>query len=218
MRDGLTYTPAMSETVRPRGRAVQERSIDTQARILESAVTALVDHGYSGASTLRIQQIAGVSRGRLLHHFPSRDDLLVAAVAHLTEARIASLADDLVWPDGAGERIDLVVGRMWESFREPYFWASTELWIAARANPRLREALQPHERRLGASITGHLATLFGPALASNSHYVMARDLLITSMRGVALTYAFRPRDELRDPHLAQWRAIARDLLLDRVQD
>jgi hypothetical protein len=38
------------------------------------------------------------------------------------------------------------------------------------------------------------------------------------MRGVALTYAFRPQDELRDPHLAQWKTIARDLLLDRVQD
>ena len=71
----------------PRGRR-EERTATSRARILEAAVACLVESGYAGATTLRIQARAGVSRGRLLHHFPSRDQLLVAASHHLATERL----------------------------------------------------------------------------------------------------------------------------------
>jgi len=55
-------------------------------------VACLVESGYSGATTLQIQARAGVSRGRLLHHFPSRDELLVAASRHLATERLRATA------------------------------------------------------------------------------------------------------------------------------
>jgi AcrR family transcriptional regulator len=197
-------------------RATQERSRDTQARIMDAAIIALVSAGYSGATTLRIQEIAGVSRGRLLHHYPSRDDLLVAAVSHLTEARMLALAEDEEWPDSLPDRIDVAVDRMWETFHQDYFWASTELWLAARANERLRDALQPHERRLNTFIIQKVGTFFGESVAQSPRYPMVRDLLITSMRGVALSYSFRPRDSGVDPHVPQWKIIAHILLLNEA--
>jgi hypothetical protein len=39
-----------------------------------------------------------------------------------------------------------------------------------------------------------------------------RDLVLTSMRGVGLAYAFDPRDPRTDPHLSLWKALARTLL------
>ena len=36
-------------------RAVQTRTIDVQRRILDAAVEVMLEHGYSGASTVRIQ-------------------------------------------------------------------------------------------------------------------------------------------------------------------
>jgi AcrR family transcriptional regulator len=193
-------------------RATQERSRDTQARILDAAIKALVSDGYSGATTLRIQELAAVSRGRLLHHYPSRDDLLVAAVSHLTEARMLALAEDEKWPEQLDERIDVAVDRMWETFHQDYFWASTELWLAARSNARLREALELHERRLGSFIVQKVGSFFGENLVQSPSYPMVRDLLITSMRGVALSYSFRPRDSRGDPHVPQWKTMARTLL------
>jgi len=196
-----------------RRRATQERSRDTRQRILEAAVTALVEAGYAGATTLRIQEIAGVSRGRLLHHYPSRDDLLVAALAHLTEVRTSGLAEGRVWPADPGERIDAIVDTVWETFGQPYFWASAELWLAARWNPRLAEVLLPQERRVGAFIASKLIEFFGEELAAREDYQLACDLLITSMRGVAMTYAFRSQDARLDPHLAEWKRLTRSLLL-----
>lgn len=205
-----------------------QRSEDSRARILDAAVACLVDDGYSGATTLTIQGEADVSRGRLLHHFPSRDRLLVAAAQHLavkrvadTETRITRLLDGEssgagtslgAVPVGPFERADRVVELLWQSFSEPHFWASVELWTAARSNAGIAEALRPEERRLGAAIRGSMARMFGEDLASRPRFKQVRDLLLTSMRGAALTYTFDPRDPASDPMLPQWKDLVRALL------
>jgi AcrR family transcriptional regulator len=198
----------------PRGRR-EERTATSRARILDAAVACLVESGYAGATTLRIQARAGVSRGRLLHHFPSRDQLLVAASRHLaterlrrTGERIESLA---AGSDGTG-RLDEAVELLWETFSEPHFWASVELWTAARTNEELRSALLPEEREVGAAVRALMDRFFGPELAAHPRFPEVRDLLFTSMRGVGVAYAMEHRDPRTDPHLALWKSVARTLL------
>jgi AcrR family transcriptional regulator len=168
---------------------------------------------------LTIQARAGVSRGRLLHHFPSRDGLLVAACQHLASNHLAEIEswvarsfDLTALP--AAERLDRATEALWSTFRQPYFWGAIELWTAARTEPGLRATLLPEERRLGTAIRRVIDVLYGPGITENPHYPMMRELLFTSMRGVALTYAFDQRDPDRDPHLPLWRAAARNLLTD----
>jgi AcrR family transcriptional regulator len=185
------------------------RSRVTQQRILDAAVEVLVELGYSGASTLRIQERAGVSRGRLLHQYPSRDSLLVAAVQRIAEDRVAATGDRPGWPALPAERCAAAVDAMWSTYHQGYFWAATELWLAARHNTALAEALAPREHALGAVIRAAIDALFGPELTSHPRYPALRELLNTSMRGVALSYAFDPRDPPADPHLATWKSLAR---------
>ncbi|HEY0814979.1 MAG TPA: TetR/AcrR family transcriptional regulator [Pseudonocardia sp.] len=198
----------------PRGRR-EERTATSRARILDAAVACLVESGYAGATTLRIQARAGVSRGRLLHHFPSRDELLVAASRHLTterlrstEERVRSLSRGLT----GAQRLDRWVELTWEAFSEPHFWAAVELWTAARTNEGLRRSLLHEERAVGAAIRAGADAFYGPQLVANPRYPQVRELLLTSMRGVGLTYAFDPRDPATDPHLPVWKDMARTLL------
>ena len=72
-------------------RPARERTADSRLLILDAAVACLVEDGYAGASTLAVQARAGVSRGRLLHHFPSRAELLVAAAEHLSTTLLAEV-------------------------------------------------------------------------------------------------------------------------------
>lgn len=111
-----------------------------------------------------------------------------------------------------GERIGQIVEYMWLSFHEPHFWAAAELWTAARTNDGIAEALLPGERRLGGVIRSGVDQMWGPEWAGHPRYPQLRELLLTSMRGVAMTYAFDRRDPRRDPHLSQWADIARVLL------
>ena len=70
----------------------EERSRVMRARLLEATVELLVERGFSGTSTTLVSERAGVSRGAQLHHFPTKNDLVVAAVEHLTQVRGAELA------------------------------------------------------------------------------------------------------------------------------
>ena len=55
----------------------------------------------------------------------------------LAGPRIAGALAKLIMPgDDPGARLDRIVDVMWTTYQEPYFWASTELWTAARTDPR----------------------------------------------------------------------------------
>jgi AcrR family transcriptional regulator len=204
----------LEQPVGPRSRSA--RTADSRLLILDAAVACLVEDGYAGASTLAVQARAGVSRGRLLHHFPSRAELLVAAADHLVttkleEVRLRAAALMADGPTGR-ERVDRAIDLMWATFQEPPFWAATELWTAARTDPALRVALRAEERRLRAAMTAVGDGIWGPEIAGSPIYAELTELLFTSMRGVALLYAFEHRPAETDPHLPLWKRLAARLL------
>src|SRR3954449_6604594 len=97
-------------------RTQAERSAATRSRILDATVVCLVEVGHARTTTLEVQRRAEVSRGALLHHFPSKAELLVAAVDHLAEMRareLKTLAAQL--PEGRA-RTDAVIGLLWQCF------------------------------------------------------------------------------------------------------
>src|SRR5262249_4698502 len=129
----------------------QERSRATQQRLLEATVECLFEHGWSGATTTAIAERAGVSRGAQLHHYPTRAALVLAAVQHLAERRAeeirsetAALPADLT----GEERIDRVIDLLASAFTGPLYVAALEVWVAARTDPELRDALVPLEARV----------------------------------------------------------------------
>jgi AcrR family transcriptional regulator len=198
-------------------RTQEERSDRTRTLILNAAVQCLVARGYERTTTVTVQQCAGVSRGRLLHHYPTRTSLLIAAAHHLASTRIQEMEEWIARsPAGrtsGAERVDRATALLWGTFAEPYFWAAMELWTAARTDHRLRAELAQTERRLGRAIRNAIDTMYGPTLAAHPEFPRIRELLFTSMRGVALTYALENRDRNRDPHLPVWQRLAREALL-----
>lgn len=189
---------------------VQQRAWETRERILEAAVRCLAEDGYAAATTSCIQERAQVSRGSLLHQFPARDDLLIAAVQHLCDQRMA----DLQAVPGGREGVDAAIDELWSTFHGPLFRAAVQLWAAAEHKPELAAALAPREHELGRRIKASLADLFGRRYAEHPAFGAVISLLVSSMRGVALTYAFEPRDHTRDPNLVLWRRLAHEMLAD----
>jgi AcrR family transcriptional regulator len=199
-------------------RSREERTADSRQLILDATLDCLLADGYARTTTLTIQARAGVSRGRLLHHFPSRDGLLVAACQHLANTHLAEMgcwvAGSLDGEGADAARLDRVVELVWSTFGQRYFWGAVELWTAARTDQRLRATLRPEERRLGAAIRHVMDALFGPVFVGHPRYPAVREMLLTSMRGVAMTYTFDHRDRRTDPHLPMWRDLAHQLLED----
>ncbi|MGW4872551.1 TetR/AcrR family transcriptional regulator [Streptomyces chartreusis] len=186
---------------------VQKRAWDTRERILAAAVACLAEDGYAATTTSRIQERAGVSRGSMLHQFPSRDDLLVAAVQHLAWQRV----NEIDVPKAAGT-VDDAIEQIWLTFHGPLFRAALQLWAAAQHNPQLADALRPQEHELGQHVRQLITGLFGPELVAHPGFSDLAPVLVASMRGVALTYTFEPRDHTSDPNLAVWKRLAHRIL------
>ena len=110
------------------------------------------------------------------------------------------------------ERVERAIDLMWATFQEPPFWAAMELWTAARTDPELKAALRSEERRLRAAIRAVADEIWGPDVAAAPLYAELCELLFTSMRGVAIVYAFEDRPAVTDPHLALWKRLATRML------
>jgi len=118
-------------------------------RLLEATVECLVEYGFAGTSTTVVSERAGVSRGAQLHHFPTKNDLVFAAVEHLSEARAADLDAAVARLPQGRQRTFAVLGMLADHFTSPVFTAALELWVAARTDEAMRAAVGPLEQRVG---------------------------------------------------------------------
>src|SRR5437868_14617299 len=106
-------TPARREDGAKAPRTQQQRRDETRRALLDAAVESLIEVGFARTTTLEVQRRAEVSRGALLHHFPSKAELLVAAVDHLAEMRareLKQLAAALPEQRAGRARTDAVIG------------------------------------------------------------------------------------------------------------
>ena len=65
-----------------------EKSAITRLSILEATIKCLLELGYANTTTALIANYAGVSRGAMMHHFPSRLSVMRAVVDHLHQLRL----------------------------------------------------------------------------------------------------------------------------------
>lgn len=130
----------------------EERTRVMRARLLEACVELLIERGYAGTSTTLVSERAGVSRGAQLHHFPTKADLVVAAVEHLTRVRGEALAEAAARMPAGTQRTRAVLEMLGDHFTSPVFTAALELWVAARTDPELLAAVGPLEQRVGREV------------------------------------------------------------------
>jgi AcrR family transcriptional regulator len=189
-------------------RTQAERREGTRSALVRATVACLVELGYARTTTHEVQRRAGVSRGALTHHFTTRAALVLAAVEHLYEEfseDVRTAAGGL--PDDPALRVRLGVELVWERFDGPLFVAAMELWNAARTDPELRAALLPQERRLGQQLRELSVAVFGEQLARHPSAEAVYQVLLTSMRGQAMTYALQPGAPRSGVHVQHWLAV-----------
>jgi AcrR family transcriptional regulator len=190
-------------------RTQQQRRDETRRVLLDAAVESLVEVGYARTTTLEVQRRANASRGALLHHFPSKTELLVAAVDHLAEMRareLKALATEL--PQLAkSARTDAVLELLWQCFSGDFYQVGMELRAAARTDPELRAALIPAERALRDRIVAQARSLLGPELASEKRLDRALDLTLHFFIGAAMTAVLHKDDRRVRELVDDWKQL-----------
>jgi AcrR family transcriptional regulator len=148
-------------TVTPTREPQQDRSRATRAKLLEAAITSLAELGYHASTVAVVAERAGVSRGAAQHHFPTRDALFTAALEHVTHVRADELRRELDDLTGARPSTSDVVDMTFSLYSGALFRAALALWVAAAAEPALRDQIVPLEARIGREIHRVVVSLLG---------------------------------------------------------
>ena len=148
----------MITTRRPRTQA--ERSAETQVALLEATVASLVELGYARTSTTEIVRRAGVSRGAQVHHYPTKGDLVVAAVEHVFERQEQAFVDAFAALLPAEQTLPHAIDLLWSIFDGPAYPAALELVVASRTDDHLAVVVQAVVTRFEQTVTDLFARLF----------------------------------------------------------
>jgi AcrR family transcriptional regulator len=178
--------PATATSGKRKRRTQAERRATTRAALLDATIECLVEDGYAGTTTTKVVERAGVSRGAQVHHFPTKAELVAAAVLHLASRRASELKGEVGRrftedPSDVGDALDLI----WKLHAGPLYAASVELFVAARTDPELRERLLEVERDIAAQVYSSAGEFF----AGHERQKALRECLevaLATMRGLAL--------------------------------
>ena len=154
-------------------------------RLLDATVECLVQYGYAGTTTTKVTELAGVTRGAQVHHFPTRADLVAAAVRHLAAKRTELAFEKIDEVRRAADPIDAALDLLWEVHQGPIQYATIEMWVAARTDPELRKQLTVVEPAARASLLEFAKAAFGD-YAGDPRFRHVMYTALDTVRGILL--------------------------------
>lgn len=189
------------------------------ARLVDAAIENLAEVGYAGTNARVVAQRAGVSQGAATHYFPSRVELIVAALKELTDRSEAEVRKQIPsLPSDPDERLLAMIDLLRTIFSGPLFVVWARLWFAAAEDTDLHAALRPLEQMKWDRLRAATIELL-PELGSDPLLNERITVAFSIMRGYGLREHFDPS---RDEHdLDSWpthrAGIALLLTADRRQ-
>ncbi len=164
----------------------QTKSENTRAAILDATINCFYELGYGNTTTEKVAKQAGVSRGAMLHHFPSRIDLVRAAVVHLNQRRLQLYtAQELeIQEDAEHTQISEGIESFWGQLKTPLYTVFHELQVAARTDDDLKEVLEQTSREFDRAWLQATENVF-PDLALSEEFIMANRVTKYLLEGMA---------------------------------
>ncbi|MDV6014064.1 TetR/AcrR family transcriptional regulator [Haloechinothrix sp. LS1_15] len=198
-------------------RPQQERSRTTRRRLLEAAASCLPELGWTRTTVAVVAERAGVSRGAAQHHFPTREDLVSAAVQHISEVQVSELADKASSLPAGPLRTEVVVEMLLDLYTGPTFRAALHLWVAASTDQQLGALVRPLEAQVGREAHRTAVALFGvdETVPGVRETVQAT---LDLARGLGLANLLSDDSARRRKIAKQWSALIEPALSAAVAD
>jgi len=200
-RAATTQTKSLPKAPSKVRRTNVERSAATRGKLIGAAIDLLYREGYSATTTISVAAKARVSRGAMLHQFPTRVDLLFAVAEHISAEQSRYRREHLAADKFATslERFIAAAKVSWEVHSQPSSIALLEIIMATRSDRDLRKGFAPfvknwaEKRRIAAT---NMAADLGIADVSKIEAMIG--LHQASLRGLAIELMFVQDNEYID--------------------
>lgn len=167
----------------------EPRGEDMRRRICAAVVACLDEQGYAETSIGRVQARAGVSRGALTHHFPSKQALMAETATRLLDAATIPLKQR------TAQKADEMLMRSWERIvNTPEGRAFVEILFACRTDPALNAALEGKLFEWDAQVSREIDALYVGAGPEADDAALLWSMARAFIRGLLIHERF-----VRDP-------------------
>jgi len=190
-------------------RPVQARALATRQKLLEAAVLSLCELGYAGTTTTEVAARAGVSQGALYKHFGSKHQLIAETTRHLFTLLIDRFKAGFTASSADDDKLSRVLRELWAVFTTQELHAVLELYVAARTDEPLRQALVPVVLLHRMNLLAEARALFPEAAAANPRFEKLVDGLLSAVQGAATTAALLPEVPVGEEVVAYLEYICR---------
>ncbi len=175
----------MSPRLAPR-RTNEQRTAETRARLLDATIECLVELGYAGTTTTEVADRAGVSRGAMLHHYPTKEELVLAAVEHLFHRRNQEFLAAFARVPKNADRPAAALELLWKIIGSDTFYAWLELAVAGRSDEKLGRRVREFGARTAAEVERTFREIFPPPATPNPFFDAAPRFAFAVLQGLAL--------------------------------
>lgn len=178
---------------------VQQRGIETRARLLEVAVECFAESGYEATSVAEICRRTGVSKGAFYHHFAGKQALFLELFQHWLD----QIDEQLQEARDSAQSVDEALRSMAGSARHVFTTAGDQLpmflefWTQAAHDPAVWHTIVAPYRRYHSLFAG----LVRQGIAEGSLRPVDSELAARVIVSLAVGLVLQG---LLDPEAADW--------------
>jgi AcrR family transcriptional regulator len=191
----------------------EAKSARARETICRATIDCLADYGYAETSINRVVERAGVSKGALQHHFPSKEDLITATADRLLQRSLDQRPPQT--PAGESSVADELFAVWTNLVNTKQYRALLEILTAARTDRQLHKRISPTLRQWNASIDRRMVEIYESPERDDEDVQILMVMNRSLMRGLVIQdrYVDDPSYNLRV--VKRWIEIAAPLLRHR---
>ena len=193
-----------------------KKASNTRFRILEATLDCLVEIGFTNTSIATIAAKAGLSRGAVQFHFPTKSAAMEAVTNHILQRRLDVYRADMAKIPASEDFLEHALNAYWRQVTRPEFVAQQEIALAARTDAHLAEVLGTAYREYVARSREPFLVEFPEWKSSRNRYETSANFAQYLIEGMAWGYTNRYlTDEAVTEMLATLRTVVGTLLEER---
>ena len=191
-------------------RTQAERTDATRRKLIDASIQVMRQRGYSGMTTIEVAEVAGVSRGALLHHFPNRHELVLATMRYMNDVILAASKMRAAEAEaGTIDPLDGVIRDAKDFFFSDFFFVSLAIGMGDAHEEDLRLQTAPLSRESRFAVEA--AWLDALVARGVDRELGSRILMLTLsiVRGFSIRVFLDDNRERFDQVLETWKDMVR---------
>jgi AcrR family transcriptional regulator len=184
-----------------------EQARRTRALIVTTGIRCLAEFGFANTTMQTIAREAGISRGPMHYHFADRNALMAAIAEALPRGVTSAVIERLMAPKTLEAKLEALVDVALEEHLGPHHFAAMELLLAARNDPELSAAIQPHFMRSELVIDEWWIDYFSMLKWPTPRLVAFRHVSVACLRGLAIDHLLQGDAYAHSDALALFREM-----------